>query len=57
LFGASIAGTSLLALAPALAGMAAGGFVRTRISTAVFRRWFFWGLLGLGAHLALRGML
>jgi uncharacterized membrane protein YfcA len=57
LFGASIAGTSLLALAPALAGMAAGGFVRTRISTAVFRRWFFWGLLALGAHLASRGML
>ncbi|KAA2236876.1 sulfite exporter TauE/SafE family protein [Salinarimonas soli] len=56
LFGASIAGTSLMALAPALLGMALGQAVRTRISTDRFRRWFYWGLLLLGAHLALRGL-
>jgi hypothetical protein len=45
---------STLALAPALLGMALGGWVRGRVSEAVFRRCFFAGLLALGAHLASR---
>ena len=53
---ASLAGASLLALAPALGGMALGQYVRTRISAAAFRRWFFWGLFGLGGHLVLQTM-
>jgi uncharacterized membrane protein YfcA len=47
------AGTSLLALAPALAGMFAGQWMREKISPAVFKRCFFMGLLALGLHLAL----
>lgn len=53
-FQASVAGGSLLALAPALAGMAAGGWVRGRVSEPVFRRCFFVGLILLGTHLAAR---
>lgn len=48
---------SLLALAPALAGMWAGQWLRGRISAEVFRRCFFLGLLALGAHLALRSII
>nr|WP_283535509.1 hypothetical protein [Methylorubrum extorquens] len=50
----SVAGTSLIALVPALLGMALGGWVRGRVSERVFRRCFFVGLLGLGLHLVLR---
>lgn len=53
-FQVSTAGASLLALAPALAGMMLGGWVRERVSEALFRRCFFVGLLALGAHLASR---
>lgn len=45
--------TSLLALAPALAGMYAGQWLRGRFSAATFRKVFFAGLLLLGATLAL----
>ena len=45
--------TSLLALAPALAGMYAGQWLRGRFSAATFRKVFFGGLLLLGATLAL----
>ena len=48
---------SLLAVIPALAGMFVGTWLRTRISAETFRRCFFIGLLLLGAHLALRGIL
>jgi uncharacterized protein len=51
-----VAGASLLALAPALLGMALGQRIRARVRPAVFRRWFFLGLLALGAHLALRAL-
>jgi uncharacterized protein len=54
---ASMAGISVVALASALGGMALGQVVRTRISAAVFKRWFFGGLLLLGGHLALRSVL
>ena len=50
-------GTSLFALAPALAGMALGQWVRTRVRPETFRFCFFLGLLLLGGHLALRGVL
>jgi uncharacterized membrane protein YfcA len=50
----SIAGASLLALIPALIGMALGQWVRSRMRPDVFRVCFLLGLLLLGAHLALR---
>lgn len=52
---ASIAGASMLALVPAIAGMMLGRIVLRRIAPATFRIWFLLGLLGLGVHLALRG--
>jgi uncharacterized membrane protein YfcA len=45
---------SILAVLPALAGMALGQLVRRRIGLPTFRRAFFAGLLVLGACLALR---
>jgi uncharacterized membrane protein YfcA len=51
---AEAAGASLLALAPALAGMWLGQAGRGRIGQAAFRRCFFVALALLGAHLALR---
>jgi uncharacterized membrane protein YfcA len=54
---ASLAGPSLLALATALAGMWLGQLVRGKVAPATFRRCFFLGLLLLGVHLALRGVL
>jgi uncharacterized membrane protein YfcA len=50
----SVAGASLLALVPALAGMALGQWVRSRVRPDLFRVCFLVGLLALGAHLALR---
>jgi uncharacterized membrane protein YfcA len=48
---------SLVALGAALVGMVLGQLVRARINTETFRSCFFIGLLLLGAHLALRGLL
>jgi uncharacterized membrane protein YfcA len=48
---------SLVALGAALVGMVLGQLVRARINTETFRLCFFIGLLLLGAHLALRGLL
>lgn len=53
----AMAGSSLLALIPALGGMALGQWVRTRVHPDTFRRCFFMGLLLLGGHLALQPML
>ena len=53
----SFAGGSLLALAPTALGMLIGQHLRTRISPRVFRTCFFGGLLLLGTHLMLRGLL
>ncbi len=47
-------GLSVLALAPALAGMWVGRVLRDRIDPPMFRRVFLLGLLGLGAEMALR---
>lgn len=53
----SLAGPSLVALGAALAGMVAGQWARGRVSPETFRLCFFLGLLLLGAHLALRGLI
>jgi uncharacterized membrane protein YfcA len=50
----TVAGGSLLALLPALAGMGAGQAIRQRISAATFKLCFFAGLLALGGYLVLR---
>ncbi len=48
---------SLIAVAPALAGMMIGQWLRLRVSAATFKRIFLLGLLLLGAYLAIRAML
>jgi len=52
----SLAGGSLLAIVPALAGMYFGQWLRLRTSEAVFRRVFFAGLVTLGTYLALHSI-
>ena len=46
------AGESALALVAACAGMWFGQAIRQRLSPALFRKWFFAGLLLLGVYLA-----
>ena len=53
-FHESVAGTSLLALAPSVLGMVAGQRLRDRIKPVTFRLCFFLGLLGLGLDQLLR---
>lgn len=53
----SIAGMTLAALITACAGMWVGTALRQQLRPAVFRRWFFIGLLVLGAYLVVRSML
>jgi uncharacterized membrane protein YfcA len=53
----ALAGSAVLALIAAVLGMLLGQVLRQRISPATFRRCFFGGLLLLGAHLSLRGLL
>jgi uncharacterized protein len=50
------AGTSLLALLPALVGLWLGQRLRDRLKPAVFRRWFFFSLILLGSYLVLRAL-
>jgi uncharacterized membrane protein YfcA len=49
-------GASVLALAPALVGMALGGYLRARVRPETFRLCFFAGLLVLGGELVWRGL-
>jgi hypothetical protein len=51
------AGASVLALVAAIAGMLLGQAVRTRMQPKTFRLWFLVGLLLLGPHLMLRGLI
>ena len=53
----SLAWPSLVALGSALIGMWVGQLVRGKVRPETFRLCFFLGLLLLGAHLALRGLL
>jgi uncharacterized membrane protein YfcA len=55
-FEGGVAAASVLLLAPALAGMALGRRVQSRVSEAAFRRCFLLGLLTLGLHLATQGL-
>lgn len=55
--GTSLVGPSIGALAAALVGMWLGQLTRGKIKEETFRVWFFIGLLLLGGHLALRGVL
>lgn len=55
-FGGAMLGVSALAVLPALLGMAAGQWLRNRISAATFRRCFFLGLLALGVHLSIAAL-
>ena len=52
----TVAWQSLLALVPALIGMGAGQFIRSRISPTTFKICFFAGLLALGAYLCWRSL-
>jgi uncharacterized membrane protein YfcA len=52
-----LAGMSAASLLPTLAGMLLGQWVRQRVPEAAFRRCFLFGLLFLGAYLALRAIL
>jgi uncharacterized membrane protein YfcA len=56
-FAIAAAGASTLALLPVFAGMYAGQLVRRRLHADVYRRWFFIGLLGLGAYSVARAAL
>jgi uncharacterized membrane protein YfcA len=53
----SLGGISLVALGAALVGMGLGQMVRGKVRPETFRLCFFLGLLLLGAHLALRGLI
>ena len=48
------AGASAAALLPVLAGMSAGQAIRVRMHADAYRKWFFVGLIALGAYSALR---
>jgi uncharacterized protein len=52
----SVASASVLALAPALIGMALGQRLRARVRSETFRICFFAGALLLGAHLVVRAL-
>jgi uncharacterized membrane protein YfcA len=47
---------SVVAMLPASLGMLAGQAVRKRLSAETFRKAFFFGLIGLGAYLAIEGL-
>jgi uncharacterized membrane protein YfcA len=51
------AGASALALLPVFAGMYAGRLGRLRLHADAYRKWFFIGLIGLGAYSVLRALL
>jgi uncharacterized membrane protein YfcA len=53
----TLAWPALVALAAALLGMWLGQFVRGKVKAETFRLCFFLGLLLLGLHLALRGLI
>jgi uncharacterized membrane protein YfcA len=52
----SMAAPTIVALIVSCAGMWAGQTIRKHMSAATFRRWFFVGLLALGAYLVVRSV-
>jgi uncharacterized membrane protein YfcA len=56
-FHAGLAGSSLLALLPALAGMSLGRRVGRRLPVTAFRRWFLVSLAALGTYMLVRAFL
>jgi uncharacterized membrane protein YfcA len=56
-FQMGLAASSLFALIPAFAGMFLGQAIRMRLKQEVFRRFFFLGLLILGAYMAIRSFM
>jgi uncharacterized protein len=52
-----VMGLSAASLLPTVAGMVLGQFARRHIPEAAFTRIFLFGLLALGAYLALRALL
>jgi uncharacterized membrane protein YfcA len=55
-FQSSVAGSSLLALLPALIGMFLGQRIRDRLKPEIFRRWFFAALVILGVYMVARAL-
>ena len=55
--GVSLAWPVVVAIAASLTGMWLGQMVRGKVREQTFRLWFFLGMLALGGHLALRGLL
>jgi uncharacterized protein len=55
--GKSLAAPVVVAIAASLVGMRLGQLLRGKVREQTFRLWFFLGLLALGGHLALRGLL
>jgi len=55
-YDAGLAGSSFLALFPALAGMYVGQRIRRRLPAAAFMRWFFIGLIALGGYMFARAL-
>lgn len=56
-FAIGSAGASALALLPVFVGMLAGQFVRLRLHADAYRKWFFIGLIVLGAYSVVRATL
>jgi uncharacterized membrane protein YfcA len=56
-FHSGLAGSSFLALLPALAGMYIGQRVRQRLPVAAFRRWFLISLAALGCYMIARSVM
>ena len=55
-YNAQVATRSFIALLPALGGMYLGQAARRKLRPAVFFRWFFGGLLALGAYMIVRSV-
>lgn len=53
-FEVAVAGTSLLALLPAIGGMWLGQRIRNHLQPELFRRWFFVALIVLGSYMVAR---
>ncbi len=54
---ATTAAISALALIPTLLGMAAGSWLRARVSEALFRRWVWIGMIVLGLNLVRKALM